>query len=129
MNWMSLPYGRKLEEPDVEPGHVGTLSRFRRADAASLGQMRKRLSEVRIDDEQQGRYLTDRSGREWEVVTSFFDPVEPGSVGAEAFCIRDSRIVPLRPVGWKAEGESRFLGEVGGREAGPREPMPVSGIR
>ncbi|MBA2707502.1 MAG: hypothetical protein H0U59_06840 [Gemmatimonadaceae bacterium] len=125
---MSLPRGWKLEQPENDPNHVGTLSVFRRADTASVAQAKKRLTEVHIKDDQQGLLLTDKSGQEWQVVRSFFDPVDPSSVGVEAFVVRDGMIVPLRPVGWEAPVESRYLGESGGRKAGPREPLPQSGI-
>jgi len=129
MSWMPLPTGRKLEQPGHDPNHVGTLSVFRRADAQRLAQARKRLHEVHIEEGQQGLRLREKSGQEWEICTAFYDPVDPKASGVEAFCVRDNLIVPLRPVGWQPERESRVLGEVGGREAGPREPMPVSGIR
>jgi hypothetical protein len=59
------------------------------------------------------------------VVTCFVDLVDlvdPKTSGAVAFCVRDSLLVPLRPVGWKNErDESRYAGTAGGGLATGKE--------
>ncbi|MDQ3381991.1 MAG: hypothetical protein M3546_17060 [Actinomycetota bacterium] len=126
-NWMSLPTGRKLEQPGHDPNYQGTVGVLRPATAERRELLRKRLRELH-DIEGEGLHLTEKStGEVWEVVTSHFDPIEPAASGVEAFCVRDNLIVPLRPPGWQREGESRVLGEIGGRPATPRDPMPVGG--
>ena len=58
--------------------------------------------------------------------------MDPKLTGTTAFCVRAGLLVPLRPVGWKNEAdESRYAGEVYGREAVGSDslPMPIrSGI-
>ena len=125
--WMDLPVGRRLEQPDYDPHVVGELGPLRRADEPRLRLARKNAREIEEKDiEGDGLYLTDRtSGEQFEVVVSFVDWVDPKATGTTAFVVRDSLIVPLRPAGWVSEAASQYVGEIGGREAGPKEPMPA----
>ena len=130
--WMDLPTGRKLEQPGHDPGYVGTIGPLRRADAPSLRLARRNLREIPEKHiEGEGRFLLDKSsGETLEVITSFVDLVDPKTSGATAFTIREELLVCLRPVGWRHEGdESHFAGEVYGRKAGPKDPMPMPEIR
>ena len=79
------------------------------------------------DVEGQGKHLLDKtSGETLEVVTSHVDMIEPKASGAVAFCNRDGWLVLLRPLGWhNAEDKSSRLGEVFGRQATARDPMPM----
>ena len=55
--------------------------------------------------------------------------VDPKASGAVAFTVRDSLLVPLRPVGWKHDAdESRAVGEIGGRQATGRDPVPAGPV-
>jgi hypothetical protein len=126
--WMSLPAGRKLEEPGYDPNYQGTVGVLRRADEASLRLARRNMREIPEKDiEGDGRYLLDTtSGETLEVITSQVDLVDPESSGATAFTARDGLFVPLRPIGWRHEAdESRVVGEVFGRQARGDDPMPM----
>ena len=60
------------------------------------------------------------------MVTSLVDLVDPKSSGAEAFVIRDGLLVPLRPIGWKSDADKSVeAGEIYGREARPKDSMPM----
>lgn len=127
MSWMSLPTGRKLETPGHDPNYQGTVGVLRPATAERLAAARKRLRELH-DIEGEGLSLVEKSsGETWEVVTSYVDLAAPAETGITAFCVRDSMLVLLRPLGWRPEEHSRELGEVGGRPATPRDPMPLGG--
>jgi len=118
--WMSLPTGRRLEQPGYDPNYVGTLGVLRPADEGRLRLARRNLREIEQKDiEGQGLHLLDKSsGETLEVITSFVDLVDVKSTGATAFTVRDSLLVPLRPLGWKNErDESHYAGEIVGREA------------
>jgi hypothetical protein len=120
--------GRQLEQPGHDPGYVGTLGPLRRADQARLRLARRNLREIDAGDiEGSGKFLLDkRTGETMEVVTSFVDLVDPRASGVVAFCVRDSLLVPLRPLGWKNEAdESHYAGEIFGRKATGRDPMPM----
>jgi hypothetical protein len=124
----SLPRGWRVEESDYDPDYQGSVGPLRRPDAASLRLARRNLREIPEKHiEGQGLHLVEkRSGQTWEVVTSLVDLVDTKSSGAEAFVIRDEWFVPLRPLGWKHErDESVAVGEVYGREARPKDPMPM----
>ena len=112
--WIDLPVGRRLEQPGYDPRRIGTVGVLRRADEASLRLARRNLREIEEKDiEGQGLHLVERtSGETWEVITSFVDLVDPKSSGAEAFVVRDSLFVPLRPVGWRNEADERAKSEV-----------------
>ena len=130
--WLSLPTGRRLEQPDHDPNHVGTVGVLRRADEASLRAARRNLREIAEKDiEGEGKYLLDKtSGETLEVITSLVDLVNPKSSGAVAFCVRDSQLVLLRPVAWRSEADkSQELGEIFGRTAQPTDPLPVRRVR
>jgi hypothetical protein len=126
--WMDLPTGRRLEQPGHDPNRVGTIGPLRHADKASLRLARRNLREIPEKDiEGDGKYLLDKTtGETVEVVTSFVDLVDPKASGVVAFVVRDSLLVPLRPVGWKNEAdESHYAGAIGGRKAGPKDPLPM----
>jgi hypothetical protein len=129
--WMDIPTGRRLEQADYDPHRMGTLGPLRRVSAASLRLARRNLREIPEKDiEGQGLHLVERtSGVTWEVLTSHVDLFKPQSSGAEAFVVRDSLLVPLRPAGWKHEAdESLYAGEVYGRQAVGRDPLPTQEI-
>jgi hypothetical protein len=124
---MSVPTGRKLEQPGHDPNYQGSVGVLRRADEASLRLARRDLREIPEKDIQgQGLRLVERKkGEEWEVVTTAVDLIDPKASGVEAFVVRDGWFVPLRPLGWRhADDKSSRLGEVGGREARGNDPMP-----
>jgi hypothetical protein len=132
-DWASLPTGWRLEEPEHDPNYYGTVGVLQHADEASLRLARRNLREIAEEGiEGSGLYLTEKAtGETLEVITAFVDLIDPKSSGAVAFCVRDSLLVPLRPIGWKNEtDESRTLGEIGGRKATAKDPMPMptSGI-
>lgn len=125
---MSLPTGRKLEQPGYDPNYVGTVGVLRPADEGRLRLARRSLREIAEKDvEGDGIYLHEKSsGETLEVITSFVDLVDVKATGATAFVVRDGLFVPLRPVGWRNEkDESHYAGEIGGRMADPKEPMPM----
>lgn len=125
--WMDLPTGRKLEQPGHAPNYVGTLGPLRPADEARLRLARRSLREIPEKDiEGQGLHLLDKSsGETLEVITSFVDLIDPKVTGATAFVVRDGLLVPLRPKGWEQEAESSYAGEIGGRKATGRDPLPM----
>jgi hypothetical protein len=125
---MSMPTGRKLEQPGHDPNYQGSVGVLRRADEASLRLARRDLREIPEKDIQgQGLRLVERkNGEEWEVVTTAVDLIDPKASGVEAFVVRGGWFVPLRPLGWThKDDKSERIGEVYGREATGREPMPV----
>ena len=127
--WMSMPRGWKVEQPDYDPSYQGSVGPLHRADKDSLRLARRNLREIAEQHvEGQGKHLLDRTtGETLEVVTAFVDLINPQASGVEAFVVRDGWFVPLRPLGWKhKEDKSERLGEVGGRPAGPRDPLPMS---
>jgi len=127
--WSSPPTGRRLETGDVDPRYVGTIGVLGRADEASLRVARRNMREIPAKDiEGEGKYLLEKtSGETLEVITSHVELIDPETSGATAFTVRDGLLVPLRPVGWRHEAnESRRLGEVFGRKATGRDPMPIS---
>jgi hypothetical protein len=123
---MSLPRGWKVERPSHDPNYVGTIGPLRRADEGSLRLARRRLREIEEKGiEGDGRYLVEKAtGEEFEVVTAFVDLTDPKLTGTTAFTVRDGLLVPLRPVGWQAAVETREVGEIFGRKAGPSDPLP-----
>jgi hypothetical protein len=126
--WLSLPTGRRLETPDYDTPHVGTVGVLRKPDEASLRLARRNMREIPEKNiEGQGLHLVERStGETWEVITSLVDLVDPRASGVVAFTIRDSLLVPLRPIGWKSDADKSVeAGEIYGREATGREPMPM----
>jgi hypothetical protein len=126
--WLGSPEGRRLEQPSIDPGYQGSVGPLRRADEASLRAARRHLREIPEKHiEGQGLQLTETTtGETWEVVTSFVDLVDPKQTGAEAFVVRDGWLVPLRPPGWRNPAdESREAGEIYGRKADPKDPLPV----
>ena len=131
--WMSVPTGRRLEQADYDPRYQGTIGVLRPADEGRLKLARRNLREIEAKDiEGQGLHLLDKSsGETLEVITSFVDLVDVKATGAVAFTIRDGLLVPLRPKGWEQEAESHYAGEIGGRMAEPKDPlpMPVGSIR
>lgn len=129
--WMSLPSGRRLEPAGYDPNHVGTIGPLRPADEARLRLARKNTREIPESSiEGDGKFLADRtSGEQFEVVVSFVDWIDLKASGVVAFTVRGGMLVPLRPVGWKhAADESREIGEVGGRKAEPKDPMPAGPV-
>ena len=129
--WMSLPTGRKLEQPNHDLNCQGTVGVLRRADKDRLELARRHLREIAEKNiEGQGLHLLDKtSGETLEVITSFVDLVDPKESGVVAFCVRDGWLVPLRPLGWKHQAdESHYAGEFYGREATGQEPMPVPAV-
>jgi hypothetical protein len=73
-----------------------------------------------------GTAIRQNAGERLEVVTSFVDLVDPQASGVEAFVVRDGWFVPLRRTGWQhKDDKSERVGEVGGRPAGPRDPLPM----
>jgi hypothetical protein len=121
---MSMPTGRRLEQPGFDPRYQGSVGPLRRADEASLRLARRNLREIAEKDiAGQGLRLVERtSGEEWQVVTSAVDLIDPQATGTTAFVVRDGWFVPLRPLGWEREPvEVREIGEVGGRQAQARE--------
>ena len=124
----SLPRGWKVEQPDHDPDYQGSVCVLRRPDKATLRLARRNLRELAEGNvEGQGKYLLDRtSGESWEVIVTAVDLHDTKASGAEAFVVRDGWFVPLRPPGWRHEGDtSQLQGEVYGREARPDDPMPV----
>ena len=129
--WMSLPVGRRLEQLDYDPHVVGELGPLRRVNEPRLRLARKNAREIEAENlEGEGRFLLDKSsGEQLEVVVSFVDWIDLAASGVVAFTVRDSMIVPLRPIGWKHKAdESHYAGEIGGREATGREPMPLPAV-
>lgn len=124
-----LPRGWKVEEPELDPDHVGGVGVLRRADKHSLRLARRNLHEFKeADIEGQGLHLTDRtSGETWEVVVTHVDLLDPASSGVQAFVVRDGWFVALRPLGWKDERDtSQVIGEAYvGRVAEPADAVPV----
>ena len=128
---MSLPTGRRLEEHDYDPSYFGTVGPLSRADEPRLRLARRNLREIAEKDiEGDGKYLLDKkSGETLEVIVNFVDLVDPKLTGATAFTVRDGLLVPLRPRGWKNPAdESHYAGEIGGREATARDPMPTGRV-
>ena len=127
----SIPTGRKLEQPGHEPGHDGTIRVLNPADVGRLRLARRNLREIEAENlEGEGRYLVDKSsGETLEVIVSFVDLVDVKLTGATAFTIPDGLLVPLRPRGGKNPAdESNYSGEIVGREATPRDPLPMTGL-
>jgi hypothetical protein len=125
---MKLPTGRKLEQPDHDPDYQGSVGVLRRPDESSLRLARRNLREIAERDiEGEGRYLLDKTtGETLEVVTAHVDLLNPQASGVEAFVVRDGWFVPLRPLGWThKDDKSELQGEVYGREATGRDPMPL----
>jgi hypothetical protein len=127
--WLSMPRGRKLEQPGFDPRYQGSVGVLRKADESSLRLARRDLREIAEEEiDGQGLRLVERtSGQEWEVVTAAVDLIDPKASGVEAFCVRDGLFVPLRPIGWTHAGDkTERLGEVGSRPARGDDPMPMS---
>jgi hypothetical protein len=125
---MKLPTGWRVEQPGHDPNRVGSVGVLRRPNESSLRLARRNLREIAERDiEGEGRYLLDKtSGDTLEVVTSMVDLVDPKASGVEAFVVRDGWFVPLRPLGWThKDDKSELQGEVYGREATGRDPMPL----
>ncbi len=131
--WMSMPSGRKLEQPDYGPDYQGSIGVLRRPDKASLRLARRNMREIpEAEIEGQGLHLVERTtGETWKVVTSHVDLADPRSSGAEAFVVRGGWFVPLRSPDWRSEGDKTVAaGEIYGREAEPKDsmPMPTTGV-
>ena len=123
----SIPWGRRLEQPDYDPNYQGTVGVLRPADKGRLKLARRNLREIPEKDiEGQGLHLVEKtSGETWEVITSFVDlvdvrrPVPKHSSSATA-----GSSAPA--AGWKNPAdESHYAGEFGGREAVGSDPMPM----
>jgi hypothetical protein len=117
-----------LQGPEIDPRYQGSVGVLRRADKEMLRLARRSLREIPEQDiDGQGLHLVERtSGETLEVVTAFVDLIDPQASGVEAFVVRDGWFVALGRPGWPhpADKSERF-GEAYGRQAEPRDPLPV----
>jgi hypothetical protein len=123
----TLPTGRRLETPGHDdPRYVGRVGVLQRAEEASTRLARRSMREIPEENiEGQGLELVDTTtGETFEVITARVD-LDPKSSGAVAFVIRDSLIVPLRPLGWKPPVEVHQAGEIYGRPAHGKDRLGV----
>jgi len=118
-----LPEGRLLNEGAEDryaDGVVFNLSIFPRATPQRIEAARRNVRE--IPDERLDRSTdpwTDReTGEELELVSSWFNVVDPAASGAVAFTITgDGWILGLRPAGYEDPIKSTFVGNLGGGRA------------
>jgi hypothetical protein len=105
--------GRKLETSDWPANLLGTNRVLQPADEDRLRLARRNLREIPEEElERLGpRHFRDEDGTEFEIPHGFVDLADPRPTGAEAFCVRDGYIVPLRPRGERAPERSVIVGE------------------
>ena len=95
-------------------GVFGNICQFPRATTARIEAARKNLPE--IPDERIDRSVEpwrDReTGKEYDLVRSFLNIIDPAPSGAVAFTVSDGWILGLRPPGWAGETSSVHVGNL-----------------
>ena len=129
--WFALPVGRKLESaPERPAGRFGVLRPATNELRATLSKHGVReIPEDKCERHPGGRFWTDvESGEELELVRAYVDPVSPDVAGCVAYTVRDNLVVPFKRRGDQGQVTSKVLGEMCGRLASPRDPLPAGPV-